>query len=78
MFQVIRLKNSTVVLNSLSFLNEALPILSKFDTVNAFLDNDKAGKRALERLEQECMNVRDCSDYYPNNKDFNEYLMHSH
>jgi len=73
-FNTVRLKNSTIVLNSLSFIKDALPFLVSHNTVNAFLDNDKAGKRALERLANEELKVRDCSNCYPNSKDFNEYL----
>ena len=75
-FGISKLKNPTIILNSLSFLNEALPIVSRYQTVNAFLDNDKAGKGALSRLVSECTTVRDCSHYYPNSKDFNDFLIH--
>jgi hypothetical protein len=74
-FNVQRLNNPSIILNSLSFLADALPILTKYATVNAFLDNDKSGKNALERLRKEGLNVRDCAHYYANNKDFNEFLM---
>lgn len=74
-FNVQRLNNPTVVLNSLSFINDVLPILSKYGTVNTFLDNDKSGKRALERLRKEEISIRDCSYYYSSNKDFNEFLV---
>lgn len=74
-FNIRQLRNPTVILNSLSFLNNVLPILSKFSLINAFLDNDDSGKRALERLKTESLNVQDCSHYYHGSKDFNEYLM---
>lgn len=74
-FDTISLKNSTIVLNSLSFIREVLPLLATRKIVNAFLDNDKAGKRALEQLGNEELIVRDCSHHYLNNKDFNEYLV---
>ncbi len=77
-FKTTRLNNPTIVLNSLSFVNEALPMLAEYPVVNAFLDNDKAGKRTLERLSKEGLNVKDCSHYYPDSKDFNDYLMHLH
>lgn len=74
-FSVSKLKNSSIVLNSLSFIKDALPVLASYKIVNAFFDNDKAGKGALERLEKEVVTVQDCSYYYPNSKDFNEYLI---
>lgn len=73
-YNTVRLKNSTIVLNSLSFFKDASPLLASYKIVNAFMDNDKAGKLALERLGKEELKVRDCSDCYPNSKDFNEYL----
>lgn len=72
---VVRLKNKTIVLNSLSFLNEALPLLQGHTVVNAFFDNDKAGKRALEQLVGGVLIVRDCSQHYNGYKDFNTYLI---
>ena len=74
-FKTTKLKNSTLILNSLSFIKDALPLLAPHKTVNAFLDNDKAGKRALEQLRKEELTVRDCSQYYPTSKDFNKYLV---
>ncbi|MBD2751389.1 toprim domain-containing protein [Spirosoma validum] len=73
-FKAHKLSNPTIILNSLSFVNDALLILSKYVTINAFLDNDKAGKRELERLVKGGINVWDCSHYYPNTKDFNEHI----
>lgn len=78
MFNVLQLKNSTLILNSLSFLTDIVPTLSQYDTVNVFLDNDTAGKKALERLRTIILNVRDCSYYYAGYKDFNEYLQAHH
>ncbi|GAB3027517.1 toprim domain-containing protein [Spirosoma pulveris] len=74
-FKTLRLKNSNLVLNSLSFIKEALPVLSGSLTINAFLDNDRGGKRALEHLIDLGLTVRDCSGYYLEYKDFNEYLV---
>ncbi|MCX6218303.1 toprim domain-containing protein [Spirosoma sp.] len=74
-FKTVRLKNSNLVLNSLTFIKEALPVLSGCLTINAFLDNDSAGKRALEYLTGIGLTVRDCSSYYLEYKDFNEYLV---
>ncbi|CAN5185088.1 toprim domain-containing protein [soil metagenome] len=74
-FNVQRLNNPTVILNSLSVINDVIPTLSRYKTVNTFLDNDKSGKRALERLSKEGLNIIDCSHYYPSHKDFNEFLV---
>lgn len=74
-FSVTKLKNSSIVLNSLSFIRDALPLLKPHKVVNAFMDNDEAGKRALEQPAKKELNVQDCSNHYPNCKDFNAYLV---
>jgi len=74
-FNTVKLKNSTIILNSLSFIKNTLPLLASHKSVNAFMDNDKAGRRALEQLVKEDLIVQDCSCYYPNSKDFNECLI---
>ena len=38
---------SAVVLNSITNLEKAIPFLSKHEKINAFLDNDEGGKRAV-------------------------------
>ena len=45
-------KNSAVVLNSVNNLEKSLQFLSKHKQINAFLDNDNAGKRVVEKLQQ--------------------------
>ncbi|RZK34487.1 MAG: mobilization protein, partial [Hymenobacter sp.] len=55
-----------------------LPALSQYDTVNLFLDNDNAGRKTLDRLKADRIDVRDCSHYYTGYKDFNEYLQAHH
>ncbi|GAB3930308.1 toprim domain-containing protein [Larkinella terrae] len=74
----IRLNSSTIVLNSLSFLQETLSILKQYQVVNTFFDNDKAGKRAIEKLRAEDLQVNDCSSLYASFKDYNEYYVQKH
>ena len=68
-------KIDTAVLNSVANLVKAIPFL-QHKTVHAFLDNDEAGKRAIEQLRQSLPNseVVDQSAFYRNHKDLNEYL----
>lgn len=40
---------SAVVLNSVNNLEKAVPLLSKHSKINAFLDNDEAGRQALKK-----------------------------
>lgn len=66
-----RLRNQTIILNSLSFINEILKIPNQ---VNSFLDNDNAGKEAFYHLSQK-LNIKDISGkMYPQHKDFNDFI----
>ena len=66
----------TVVLNSVSNLQKAIPALGDYTVIQCYLDNDTAGRAALARLQREFGNkVTDKSALYPNHKDLNDYLM---
>lgn len=68
--------NDSVVLNSVSNLNKAIPYLQQYPLVLSYLDNDVAGRAALARLQREFGDkVADKSSLYPNHKDLNEYLV---
>ncbi len=65
---------SAVVLNSITNLEKALPFLSKHTQINAFLDNDESGKRALKQLQNNKLPIVDYSKKYVEYKDVNDYL----
>ena len=66
----------TIVLNSVSNLQKAIPALGDYTVIQCYLDNDTAGRAALARLQREFGNkVTDKSALYPNHKDLNDYLM---
>ena len=65
---------SAVVLNSITNLEKAIPFLSKHTKINAFLDNDEAGKQALEKLQRRNLPIVDISKRYAEYKDVNDYL----
>jgi len=66
-----------VVLNSLSLINKIN--LSKYNRINLFLDNDKAGQEAKSELCEKYTNkyIKDYSYIYKNYKDFNEFLQNN-
>ena len=66
---------TSIILNSTSNLNQALPALLLASQVNCFLDTDKAGIASLEKLQRANVNIHDCSYFYAPNKDFNEKLI---
>ncbi|MEZ3591347.1 MAG: toprim domain-containing protein [Muribaculaceae bacterium] len=66
----------TVVLNSVSNINKAIPVLAEYPLIQCYLDNDTAGRAALARLQREFGDkVMDKSSLYPNHKDVNDYLL---
>lgn len=64
-----------VVLNSVSNIDRAIPLLLDYNTVTCCLDNDAAGHNAMLRLSEHHENVHDASEVYAGYKDFNEFLI---
>jgi 5S rRNA maturation endonuclease (ribonuclease M5) len=65
---------SVIVLNSLSNLPKVINTLAEYKSVALFLDNDEAGKRAVQNLRSICKEVLDMSTHYGKHKDLNDYL----
>lgn len=66
----------TIVLNSVSNLQKAIPVLGDYAVIQCYLDNDEAGRAALARLRRELDDrVMDKSALYPDHKDLNEFLV---
>ena len=67
--------NFTLVLNSLSLLPDALPVMKTFPAIRLFFDNDRAGFEAKEKVIQQCPEAKDASFIYKGYKDFNDFLV---
>ena len=65
----------SLVLNSVSNIHRAVTYLREhhIGCVRAFLDNDEAGRRAMQVLQSAGMSVEDMSRHYGGYKDLNEY-----
>jgi DNA primase len=74
-FKVEKPTHTTLILNSLTLLDQALPEIIRYKKVNAFLDNDAAGGKALKKLNNAHLNIIDNSFIYVGYKDFNEFLV---
>jgi len=72
-FKIKKFQGTVIILNSLALLNKTIPLF-KNKKVYSFLDNDKAGIRALELLRNSNLDLVNCSTYYKNSKDFNEFI----
>ena len=66
---------TAVILNSTSNLKNALPIISQHEKVFCYLDNDDAGRKAIETLRNTDLVIIDKSDIYANFNDFNDFLI---
>ncbi len=67
-------KTDVIVLNSLSNLAKVKNTLTAYSSIVAFLDNDEAGKRAVQELKSCYPNVIDQSGCYAKHKDLNDCL----
>ena len=67
-------KQDTVVLNSTVNLPKVKSMLSAYQKIYAFLDNDEGGKLAVKNLRSFCKEVHDQSAHYTNYNDLNDYL----
>lgn len=67
----------TIILNSVSNVDKAIPYLRDYSTIHCCLDNDDAGHNTLSVLAKQFGNVIDCSTLYSQFNDLNEYLMNS-
>ncbi|WP_437371121.1 toprim domain-containing protein [Maribacter litoralis] len=68
-------ESDIVVLNSIAFIPEIKGLLSDYNDILLFLDNDEAGNAATETLLQQYNIAIDCRDEYKSYKDLNEKLI---
>ena len=64
-----------IVLNSVSNLSRAIETIKKYEVIHCYLDNDDAGRRAVDTL-QELLGNRVCDMFaaHPLYKDLNDFL----
>ncbi|MDR0763051.1 MAG: toprim domain-containing protein [Bacteroidales bacterium] len=72
----IKTKENAIILNSVALLESAKPFLCEHKEIHCYMDNDEAGKRAVEQIKSwsDKNSVIDKSQTYGMNKDINEYL----
>jgi Toprim-like/CHC2 zinc finger len=71
--------NTTIILNSLSFVNQTLKIIEKYEAVNLYLDNDDASAKAVNEYKKNHSSVNDLAkEIYTNYKDFNDLIIKRH
>ena len=65
----------SIVLNSLALLPKVIPLIMGYTSIECFLDNDEAGRKAFDQLKRSCPHVIDGSVRYQAHKDLNEWLV---
>jgi hypothetical protein len=77
-YKVIRLKNTTIVLNGLSLVErDLLPIINDYSEINLFLDNDLNGSgqakaKIIQSKHPNCINRSEI--LFPEYNDFNDWI----
>ena len=65
-----------LVLNSVSNVEKTLQVLSDYQRIECYLDNDDAGRKTFQKLQEYFgEKVIDRSSLYADHKDLNEYLL---
>ena len=65
-----------LILNSVSMIHTIKNSLENYESIELYFDNDEAGNRAVEMIENENKNVEDCRVLYSDFKDLNDWLIH--
>jgi DNA primase len=65
-----------IILNSVSMIHNIKNSLGNYENIELYFDNDEAGNRAVEMIENENKNVEDCRILYSGFKDLNDWLIH--
>lgn len=76
LFKLDRVLEDFIVLNSVSSISLVTKVLENYDSIDVYLDNDKAGREATNYLQNCFSNVSDCSVLYrEKGNDLNDYLI---
>lgn len=65
-----------IILNSTALIKNALELLPNYDEIKPFFDNDKAGDKAFQIIQENTKKeIFDYRMYYKNHNDLNDYLI---
>lgn len=77
-FKVPKPAGTVIVLNSTIHTKQIIPLLSTYDKVNLYLDNDPTGEAATRQIMERHPKATDYAKIiYPDFKDFNEFLINN-
>ncbi|MBB6131662.1 toprim domain-containing protein [Mucilaginibacter lappiensis] len=72
--QLRRSETDVIILNSVALIGRSIEILKSYKDIFLFLNHDKAGRTAAEKLRQAGIKGIDASEFYKGYNDVNEYL----
>ena len=64
-----------IILNSVSMIHKVKKSLGNYKNIELYFDNDEAGTRAVEIIENDLKNAEDCRVLYSGFKDLNDWLI---
>ena len=66
-----------LILNSIALINRCDEILSNYDEIELYFDNDAAGDLYTKSTQEKFKNAKDCRGFYKDFKDLNEWLVNT-
>jgi hypothetical protein len=67
-------KYDVAILNSVANVQKAMKFLKEHKNIDAYLDNDEAGRKAIQKIKSSCFSVNDRSVRHAEYKDLNDCL----
>jgi hypothetical protein len=67
-------KYDVVILNSVANVQKSVEFLKEHKNIDAYLDNDEGGRKAIQKIKSSCFSVNDMSVKYAEYKDLNDCL----
>jgi hypothetical protein len=78
-FKHLKKKSSDyLILNSIAMINRCDEILSNYDEIELYFDQDEAGSLYTKTTLEKFKNAKDCREFYKDFKDLNEWLINTH
>lgn len=66
-----------LILNSIALINRCDEILSNYEKIELYFDNDAAGNSHTKSTQDKFKNAKDCRAFYKDFKDLNEWLINT-
>ena len=75
LYPSLKRKADFLILNSIAFVEKAIPVCENYESIELYLDRDEAGRKTTAFFLNENSRCSDKSDFYKAHKDLNAWLM---